>query len=41
VRRIDVTANEHAAAFYASAGFAPAGTAETEFGRAPRRSRRV
>lgn len=39
VRRIDVTANEHAADFYAAVGFEEVGTAETEFGPAPRRSR--
>lgn len=33
---IEVTANPHAAAFYASAGFAQIGTAETRFARAPR-----
>lgn len=37
--RIDVTANEHAAAFYAAVGFAETGIAPTEFGPAPRRSR--
>lgn len=34
--RIDVTANEHAAAFYAAVGFVAAGSADTEFGPAPR-----
>jgi len=33
---IDVTANPHAAQFYASAGFAEVGTAHTRFGDAPR-----
>jgi ribosomal protein S18 acetylase RimI-like enzyme len=38
VARIDVTANEHAAAFYDAVGFVTTGTAETEFGPAPRRA---
>jgi ribosomal protein S18 acetylase RimI-like enzyme len=36
VTRIDVTANEHAAAFYDAVGFLTTGAAETEFGPAPR-----
>ena len=36
VRRIDVTANPHAMAFYERAGFVPSGTAETRFGPAQR-----
>jgi GNAT superfamily N-acetyltransferase len=35
-RRVEVTANQDALAFYAKAGFVPAGTAETQFGPAPR-----
>ena len=34
--RIEVTANQHALAFYAKAGFVAAGHAETRFGPAPR-----
>jgi GNAT superfamily N-acetyltransferase len=33
---IEVTANPHAARFYASAGFVPVGTVRTRFGDAPR-----
>ena len=36
VRRIEVTANHHALAFYEVAGFALDGEADTEFGPAPR-----
>lgn len=36
VRRIEVTANPHAAAFYDAMGFVPAGEAQTLFGPAPR-----
>jgi GNAT superfamily N-acetyltransferase len=36
VTRVEVTANEHAMAFYRSAGFVDAGTAATRFGPAPR-----
>jgi GNAT superfamily N-acetyltransferase len=36
VRRIEVTANPHALAFYAKAGFVIGGEAETRFGPAPR-----
>jgi GNAT superfamily N-acetyltransferase len=35
-RRVEVTANEHAYAFYATAGFLDDGTAETRFGPARR-----
>lgn len=35
-RRITVTANEHALAFYEHAGFVTRGTTETMFGPAPR-----
>lgn len=38
MRAVDVIANEHAAAFYGAVGFEVVGTAETEFGPAPRRS---
>lgn len=38
---IEVTANPHAAAFYASAGFAAVGSVETRFGPAPRLRRLV
>jgi GNAT superfamily N-acetyltransferase len=41
IARLDVTANEHAAAFYVAVGFVTTGTAETEFGPAPRRSRAI
>jgi ribosomal protein S18 acetylase RimI-like enzyme len=34
--RLEVTANPHAMAFYRSAGFTDCGTADTEFGAAPR-----
>jgi ribosomal protein S18 acetylase RimI-like enzyme len=34
--RLEVTANPHAMAFYRSAGFTDCGTADTEFGVAPR-----
>lgn len=36
VSQINVTANPHAMAFYEHAGFVPDGTAETQFGPAPR-----
>jgi GNAT superfamily N-acetyltransferase len=36
VQSIEVTANEHAADFYAAMGFESNGTAETRFGAAPR-----
>jgi GNAT superfamily N-acetyltransferase len=35
-RYVEVTANEHALAFYARAGFVPHGEADTRFGRAAR-----
>ena len=35
-RRVDVTANEHARAFYENAGFVDDGIAQTRFGPAPR-----
>ncbi|RNL80366.1 N-acetyltransferase [Nocardioides marmorisolisilvae] len=38
---IEVTANPHAADFYASAEFTPVGTTETRFGPAPRLRREV
>jgi GNAT superfamily N-acetyltransferase len=38
---VEVTANPHAAAFYASVGFAAVGTVETRFGPAPRLRRTV
>jgi len=34
---LEVTANPHAQGFYAAAGFVDCGTAETEFGSAPRK----
>ena len=37
VRSLEVTANPHAQEFYAAAGFTDCGTAETEFGTAPRK----
>ena len=37
VRCLEVTANPHAQEFYAAAGFTDCGTAETEFGTAPRK----
>ena len=37
VRSLEVTANPHAQGFYAAAGFIDCGTAETEFGAAPRK----
>jgi GNAT superfamily N-acetyltransferase len=39
VARLEVTANDHAAAFYAAAGFVPVGVVETELGPAPRQHR--
>jgi ribosomal protein S18 acetylase RimI-like enzyme len=36
VQRLEVTANPHAMEFYRSAGFTDYGTADTEFGAAPR-----
>ena len=36
VQRLEVTANPHAMEFYRSAGFTGYGTADTEFGAAPR-----
>jgi ribosomal protein S18 acetylase RimI-like enzyme len=36
VQRLEVTANPHAMEFYRSAGFTDCGTAETDFGAAPR-----
>ena len=36
VQRLEVTANPHAMEFYRSAGFTDYGTAETDFGAAPR-----
>lgn len=35
--RVEVTANDHASAFYDAAGFVPVGTVETRFGPAPRK----
>jgi GNAT superfamily N-acetyltransferase len=37
VRYLEVTANPHAAGFYSAVGFTDCGTAETEFGTAPRK----
>ena len=37
VRCLEVTANPHAAGFYDAAGFIDCGTAETDFGPAPRK----
>ena len=37
VRYLEVTANPHAQGFYHAAGFVDCGTAETEFGAAPRK----
>ena len=37
VRCLEVTANPHAQGFYRAAGFIDCGTAETEFGAAPRK----
>ena len=36
VQRLEVTANPHAMEFYRSAGFTDCGTADTDFGAAPR-----
>jgi GNAT superfamily N-acetyltransferase len=36
IRRVWVTANPHAMAFYTAVGFVPDGTAQTYFGSAPR-----
>ena len=36
VQRLEVTANPHAMEFYRSAGFTDYGTADTDFGAAPR-----
>lgn len=37
VRYLEVTANPHAEGFYSAAGFTDCGTAETDFGTAPRK----
>jgi GNAT superfamily N-acetyltransferase len=37
VRTLEVTANPHAQGFYSAAGFTDCGTAETDFGTAPRK----
>ena len=37
--RLEVTANDHAGAFYDAAGFVPVGLVETELGPAPRQHR--
>jgi hypothetical protein len=37
VRGLEVTANPHAEGFYSAAGFIDCGTAETDFGTAPRK----
>jgi GNAT superfamily N-acetyltransferase len=41
VTRVDVTANEHALAFYGSVGFTAVGTVATRFGPAPRLALRL
>lgn len=41
VTRIEVTANDHALAFYEAAGFVRVGTAQTRFGPAPRMQRHL
>jgi hypothetical protein len=41
LRRLEVTAKPHARDFYRAAGFTDCGTAETNFGTAPRMRRPI